>query len=1094
MAAGLPGERAEGLIEGFLQRGESATPAPGVLSEWLTFLVADIRGYTRFTHDRGDEAAAKLTAKFAQLVRDLVGVFGGTVFELRGDEALCLFGSPRQCLRAAVALQQRFVEETVAQPELPMTIGIGIDAGEAVHGADGYRGGALNLAARLCGLAGAGQVLASPEVTHLARTIEGIRYLASDEVVLKGLTEPIRPVRVVPEGEDPAQQIAALVATATPSMTAAPPGVSPQVPGRRQLRRRWVVLAAVLVLAAGAVTGVVLTRRGADTGITPRLFANVVNVFDLSGRLRSQIPVGKNPSSIAAAGNSLWVTNQDDGTASHINLATDQVTPITNVGDAPAGVAVGGGSAWVVSPTNAKNADPAAGSVTPVNPDTNVATDPLGSGHLASGVAYGAGHLWVAATEDAQVYRFDPANPAILKRFDVGTAPTGIAATKHAIWVTNAGDNTVSELDPNNGRPLHDPIPVGLDPVAVAVGRSGVWVADHLGETITRIDPTTYATYPIRVGDGPSGVVVTDNAVWVTTEYAGQLVRIDPATRQVTATPSVSGAPRSIAAAGDRLFVASATSYRGHEGGTLRMRIGGFTPGGPYPYPVTDPNFSGDFTTELLQTLTTDTLVAYSRAPGPAGDSLVPDLAVSLPHVGADTTHYLFRLWPNIKFSTSQTLRAHDVRTSVERALIENASDLKRTPLSAILGAAACFTKHATSCDLSNGIKIDDTQRTVEFVLGQPEPAFLSWLAFGDMAIVPSSTPIYTFADFKTQHPRVPGTGSYQLSTVEWPRHIVLTPNQYFHQWSRAAQPRGYVQSIVIDQVPSSPQNLIDLEHRKFDVLDDQSLSAADVQQAVSGYPVVTYPEGGSILRLAFLNTRMPPFNSRKARQAINYAVNRETALKERQGGARLTLTCQIIRPGVTGYRPYCPYTLNPGSGTWTAPNLPKAKRLVHESGTYGDDVIVWDYPGTHDPKASYFVKALDDIGYHATLHPPVSLPDYLDAAFHQHTIQIGMLGEGYPNADGGLALGDWMCNSSNPGRYCNPHITHLYHRGLTMEVTNPQGARNMWTRLDKALVDDAAIVPMWTDSTYALVSTRVGNWSIPSGDGILLGQLWVNN
>ena len=51
--------------------------------------------------------------------------------------------------------------ETVADPTLPLAVGIGLDAGEAVPVDDGYRGGALNLAARLCSLAGPGEVLAS---------------------------------------------------------------------------------------------------------------------------------------------------------------------------------------------------------------------------------------------------------------------------------------------------------------------------------------------------------------------------------------------------------------------------------------------------------------------------------------------------------------------------------------------------------------------------------------------------------------------------------------------------------------------------------------------------------------------------------------------------------------------------------------------------------------------------------------------------------------------------------------------------------------------------------------------------------------------
>jgi class 3 adenylate cyclase len=97
-----------------------------------TFLIADVRGYTLFTQERGDEAAAKLAAKFADIAREIVEARGGTLLELRGDEALCVFFSSREAIRTAVDLQERFVEETLEQPELPLTVGIGLDAGEAV--------------------------------------------------------------------------------------------------------------------------------------------------------------------------------------------------------------------------------------------------------------------------------------------------------------------------------------------------------------------------------------------------------------------------------------------------------------------------------------------------------------------------------------------------------------------------------------------------------------------------------------------------------------------------------------------------------------------------------------------------------------------------------------------------------------------------------------------------------------------------------------------------------------------------------------------------------------------------------------------------
>ena len=160
-------------------------------SEIRTFLIADVRGYTVFTQERGDEAAAMLAARFAAIVREHVEARDGSVIELRGDEALAVFGSPRQAIRAAVDLQDRFLQETTKTPALPLPVGIGLDAGEAVPVGNGFRGGALNTAARLCAIAAPGEILGSQSVVHLARTVDGVGYDDRGDVRLKGLADPV---------------------------------------------------------------------------------------------------------------------------------------------------------------------------------------------------------------------------------------------------------------------------------------------------------------------------------------------------------------------------------------------------------------------------------------------------------------------------------------------------------------------------------------------------------------------------------------------------------------------------------------------------------------------------------------------------------------------------------------------------------------------------------------------------------------------------------------------------------------------------------------------------------------------------------------
>jgi WD40 repeat protein/class 3 adenylate cyclase len=174
------------------------TATPTEVPAIRTFLIADVRGYTAFTQRHGDEAAARLAGRFAQIAREGVEACGGELLELRGDEALCVFMSARNALRAAMELADAFSEATLDDPTLPLGVGFGLDAGEAVAVAGGYRGGALNLAARLCSKAGPGEVLASEGVIHLASTIDGMSYEPTEPFEMKGISEPVRAVRVQP--------------------------------------------------------------------------------------------------------------------------------------------------------------------------------------------------------------------------------------------------------------------------------------------------------------------------------------------------------------------------------------------------------------------------------------------------------------------------------------------------------------------------------------------------------------------------------------------------------------------------------------------------------------------------------------------------------------------------------------------------------------------------------------------------------------------------------------------------------------------------------------------------------------------------------
>lgn len=180
------------------QLGDTVMPT----SDIRVFLLAEVRDFTRFSQERGDEDATRLVQRFAALAREVLESRGGKVLEFRGDEALAVFGGARQALRAAVELQARYVEETERNPAIPLRVGIGLDAGEAIPFEGGFRGRALNLAARLKDQARAGQVLATEALIHLAGNTEGLKYFELGVIHPKGLDVPVHVVEVAVEGQE----------------------------------------------------------------------------------------------------------------------------------------------------------------------------------------------------------------------------------------------------------------------------------------------------------------------------------------------------------------------------------------------------------------------------------------------------------------------------------------------------------------------------------------------------------------------------------------------------------------------------------------------------------------------------------------------------------------------------------------------------------------------------------------------------------------------------------------------------------------------------------------------------------------------------
>jgi len=180
-------------IDEFLGEGQEVAAAaePPAAGAFRTILFTDVEGSTALTQRLGDAKAQELLRTHNRIVRDALRSHSGSEIKHTGDGIMASFASASRALECAIEIQRAFAQHNESNPDTPIRVRIGLNAGEPVAEEKDLFGTAVQLAARICAHAEPDEILTSDLIKGLAAG-KGFLFADRGDVALRGFEEPVR--------------------------------------------------------------------------------------------------------------------------------------------------------------------------------------------------------------------------------------------------------------------------------------------------------------------------------------------------------------------------------------------------------------------------------------------------------------------------------------------------------------------------------------------------------------------------------------------------------------------------------------------------------------------------------------------------------------------------------------------------------------------------------------------------------------------------------------------------------------------------------------------------------------------------------------
>jgi peptide/nickel transport system substrate-binding protein len=497
------------------------------------------------------------------------------------------------------------------------------------------------------------------------------------------------------------------------------------------------------------------------------------------------------------------------------------------------------------------------------------------------------------------------------------------------------------------------------------------------------------------------------------------------------------------------------SSGGGKEGGTLNGTYGSFPD-------YMDPQLSytaegwtamGDIYIPLLM---------YKHAEGAEGSEVEPGLAKEMPKISNGGKTYTLFLRKGLKYSDGSPVKASDFPYAVERMFKLNSGG---APFYTSIVGGEKFAETKTGG--IPGIKANDATGEIKIELEKPRGTFTNELALMFVAPVPQGTPN---EDLSADPP--PATGPYMITKSQPGRGWEYERNPY---WDKAnakvltGYPRGHVDAAKITVDRNAQAQVNDVEQGKYDWMQNP-LPPDRNTEVKEKYEGSQYTVRPTISTYYFwMNTKRPPFDDLKVRQAVNYAV--DSAALERIYGGTIKGTQQILPPGMPGYKQYELYPHD----------LEKAKELIKEADPSDMDITIWtDNEEGQDEAGEYYEGVLKELGFNTKLKI-LNADNYFTVIGNQSTpdLDTGWSDwyEDYPHPNDffqPLLSGESILQTNN-GNFANIDDSRLNKEisELGEEQLGPE-QEERYAEMDKKYMEQAPWVPYGTRTLSTFVSDEI--------------------